>query len=377
MLKKTIQDILKESFPKSNKEDWKRAAMLELDGKEPFEALRWTTEEDLVFFPYYTAADLHSLDYLKNFQLPSSGSVYAGSRAWVNLPEIVVTHLLTANRTALHHLSLGADGILFDLRGTNEEIQPLLDKIEWPYCHLAFLMGEKNVATIIRHVQTSQYASGSLSGAFFWDTLPENSESVMQAFASQQKIQALGLIIKPATVIDELVSALTGGVTVFDELTEKGVSPVSVAQNLALSVPLGKDFLLEIAKLKALRLLWFQIVRAYGVTDYRPENLNIHVRSAAWRDERYQPHGNMLKGTTAAIAAILGGCNALTVEQEDESNSIMNRIARNTSTILREESHLHNVADPLAGAYAIDNIVHTIAEKAWEKFLQQVRPSSI
>jgi methylmalonyl-CoA mutase len=76
----------------------------------------------------------------------------------------------------------------------------------------------------------------------------------------------------------------------------------------------------------------------------------------------------MLRSTTSSIAAICGGCDSLTVFPEDESNSMMQRMARNTSVILREESHLSKVADPLAGAYAIEVMIDTLAKESWQKF---------
>jgi methylmalonyl-CoA mutase len=76
----------------------------------------------------------------------------------------------------------------------------------------------------------------------------------------------------------------------------------------------------------------------------------------------------MLKETTAAMAAILGGTNGLSLYPEEMDNVVMSRIARNTSHILREESHLNKVADPLAGSYLVENLMLEMAEKAWAKF---------
>jgi methylmalonyl-CoA mutase len=76
----------------------------------------------------------------------------------------------------------------------------------------------------------------------------------------------------------------------------------------------------------------------------------------------------MIKATTAAMAAIAGGCDSLTITPEDESHETMSRIAINVSTILREESHISKVADPTAGSYYIDSLTHQLSEKAWEKF---------
>ncbi|MFZ6009577.1 MAG: methylmalonyl-CoA mutase family protein, partial [Bacteroidota bacterium] len=138
--------------------------------------------------------------------------------------------------------------------------------------------------------------------------------------------------------------------------------------NIAFSLPVGTNFFLEQAKFKAMRLLWFQVAHAYGVKDFKAGQLHIHARGETWTPGNYQPHGNMLKSTTSAMSAIMGGCDALTVLAEDENNAIMSRVARNVSNLLREESHLNKVADPMAGSYALENMVHQLAEQAWKKF---------
>ena len=83
----------------------------------------------------------------------------------------------------------------------------------------------------------------------------------------------------------------------------------------------------------------------------------------------------MISGTVAALAAVAGGCDSLTVVPEDENNATMARIARNVCNILREESHLTKVADPMAGAYAIEIIVNELAIAAWKDFQHNVKPS--
>ena len=131
--------------------------------------------------------------------------------------------------------------------------------------------------------------------------------------------------------------------------------------------------MLDIAKQKALRLLLYQVGQAFELRDYTEVEINIRVEP--WSDERFQPHSNMISGSVAALAAVAGGCNSLTILAEDENNMTMTRIARNVSNILREESHLNKVADPTAGAYAIENIVDRLAVTAWREFQRKVMPS--
>jgi methylmalonyl-CoA mutase len=128
------------------------------------------------------------------------------------------------------------------------------------------------------------------------------------------------------------------------------------------------DFFLSIAKLKALRKCWATILQAYNVSAVQ---VNIHASSQAWIKESFQPHGNLIKSTTAALAAIAGGCNYLTVQPESDEEP-GNRAGRLVSAVLREESHLSRVADPTAGSYYLESLINQLAEKSWQKFVTRV-----
>jgi methylmalonyl-CoA mutase len=127
------------------------------------------------------------------------------------------------------------------------------------------------------------------------------------------------------------------------------------------------DFFLEIAKLKALRNLWYQVRGAYGAL-HEIKPLYIHGVSSRWVRDTYKPHGNMIKAATATMAAIAGGCDSVTVEPENPDNEMENRIARNVSSILREESHFSKVADPLTGSFYLEALTDQLSQKAWSKF---------
>jgi methylmalonyl-CoA mutase len=181
------------------------------------------------------------------------------------------------------------------------------------------------------------------------------------------------VIIEASTPAGEISNALIQGVQCFTFASEKKIPPADVVGRIAFSLATENNFLLNIAKFKALRLLWYQVVRAYGIGKFAVSDLHLHARHSPWTKEKFQPHGNMLAGTVSALAAIAGGCDALTVHAEDENNIMMNRISRNIAAVLREESHLDKVSDPLAGAYALDVMVNDIAQKAWERFQADVK----
>jgi len=374
MAEENILKKLRETFPASTKDDWKQAASQEIAGKNPSETLQWNNVGSPAFEAYYDQSDCTVLTGLKNFQLAASSDPLGSPRTWINLPKINVTNFATANAVALDHLQHGAEGVLFNiLRQPVTDFSSLLEKIEWPYCFISFQLEEKNISALADYISTKNYTPDSLEGAFLWSSVPARVPELSTAFSHQQKIKTLTLQIPTSTPTTEITEALVKGVDALEILSAAGVDLAVGIHQIAFSLSIGSNFLLEAAKLKALRALWFQVVRAYGVVNYLPSALHLHARSEVWLNEHYQPHSNMLKATTASMAAILGGCNSLTVEAEDENNTTMKRIARNVSNVLRNESHLDKVADALAGAHALDTLTNTLAEKAWEDFQQQTK----
>ncbi len=367
---------MQNSFPSSGKEDWVRIAQAELDGKNPFEIKSWALQDGLTFRPYYDVTDTASSTYRQNFQIPPSANSFLGARGWFNMPVITVSDDAIANKKALEHLSLGADGILFDVRQrTNANFHTLLNNVEWPHCAVSFFFSNHDqwINQLKAFTDAKNYTAEELEGAIFWESFPKISEQLISAIQNCRKINALGLVVKPSSPVQEIADGLTQAVNYVDELTDHHLNPEKMLRNISFSVPVGNNFLVEAAKVKSLRLLWFQVVQAFGIKNYRPDDLHVHVRSEAWVSESFQPHGNMIKATLAAMASVAGGCTALSVLAEDENTAMTNRISRNISSILREESHFDKVADPLAGSYAVENIVADLAEKAWEKFKMNIQ----
>jgi methylmalonyl-CoA mutase len=373
MAEKSILALLRETFPASSKEDWKRTAGQEIDGQDPLKILAWKNPDQVTFLPYYDREDVNALhDRKESPHLPSPSSDSAPG-GWASLPPVVVTDEVTANAIALEHLNKGADGVLFDLSAHEaHSVKELLNAIEWPYCRLSFKLASAHTAIqLYDHLAKKKYDVSTLNGSLFWEKLPESN---LPGLSIQKNIQGMGLWILPSTPVQEIVAALLQGVHAVDLLVKRnGLSVGEVIHQVAFSLAAEGGFLLTIAKFKALRLLWFQVAQAYGVKSYTHDMLHLHARSEAWKDDGFQPHGNLLNSTTTTLASVLGGCNAVSVFAEDMDNTMMSRIARNVSNILREESHVDKVADPIAGSYAIEAMTGELAREAWKNFQSAVQ----
>ena len=369
MPEKSIQELLAESFPKATKENWEHAASIELNGKDALDELQWKAADGLSFLAYYDREDVNQLEYLQKYHFQPATS-FLGTHAWLNLPKVTVSDEISTNQIALDHLVNGADGILFDLgKSTSIDFEKLLYKLEWPHCAISFQPSSiESFLDISNYISTKQYDAASITGNCFWNDGAKNGKEIMERFSKYKNYRSLGLIIEPSSPVEEILEALQKGVKLIDELSEAKIDITTIFSGITFSLPVGENFFLEIAKFNVLRMLWFQIAQAYSLKNYQPYDLQIHARSEFREDEKYQPHGNLLKSTLAGMAAILGGCHSLTVLAEDEGNSMMNRIARNVSNILREESHLNLVADPLKGSYVLENMIHVMAKRVWDKF---------
>lgn len=349
-----------ESFPKPKAEEWTAAASSEISGGNPADNLRWKTADELDFGPFYSQEDIKGLTYLQQFQL--NGIVpETEQHHWANMPPVRVTDPVKANKTALEHLRQEAGGIIFYLPGGFSGYNALLSEISWEHCVVSFVGDAAAGKALQAFVGASKLDTTKLQGGFFsTENVPAHLEITDSPFRFN------GILIEPSTPVNEIVAALTTATRVVD--SSKAAESAAIFRTLGFSLPIGQELLVEISKLKALRMLWYQVAQAYGLKEIKASDVFIHGRSLPFGTEKFQPHGNMLKSTIAAIAGISGGVDALTIEPEDLEHPMMARIARNVSVILELESQLGKVHDPFAGAYGIEVLVDKIAQEAWNKF---------
>ncbi len=350
-------------------EDWKEIAIQELNGVDPAKKLN-VRKGDIEIFPFYSVP---ITDSRNTISLNPSDKSYFGARNWKNIPKILITDETKANEIALSHLNSGAEGILFDC--PSKDINPvvLLNNISLSDCAISFLINETDSIWLsnFRDYAESHFDKSKINGGIYWGT-GKCDMSAISAFSDWHQFHSLGLIINPLQdASDEIAVSLKKAVDLINDFTEKEFDATAILDQISFSVTVGTDFFLEIAKIKSLRNLWFQIKCAYNSSSVK--TLHIHTLSKTWIKEAFQPHGNMIKSTTSAMAAILGGCDSLTIEEEDENNETMRRIATHVSSILREESHFSKVADPTVGSYYIDSLTMQLSEKAWNKFQSHMK----
>lgn len=174
-----------------------------------------------------------------------------------------------------------------------------------------------------------------------------------------------------ATAIEELAFAVGTGAEYVRSLIQRGVPPDAAVRQVWFAFSVGPQFFLEIAKLRAARVLWANVAGAFGVHD-ASAGMMMHVRTSAYNATRVDPYVNMLRVTTEALAGAMGGCNSMhvgffdeTVRQPDEFSR---RIARNVQILLQTESHVDRVVDPAGGSWYVESLTGELARRAWDLF---------
>ncbi len=173
------------------------------------------------------------------------------------------------------------------------------------------------------------------------------------------------------STVQELAFALATAVSYLRALQELGVDIHTGARSMQFAFSIGSDFFMEIARLRAARLLWAKIVQAFG-GDADAQKMTLHGRSARWNKSLNDITVNLLRSTTEAFAAAIGGVDSLHVAPYDEEaappDNFSRRIARNTQVILQEEANLTRLVDPAGGAYFVESLTDHVAGRAWALF---------
>ena len=174
-----------------------------------------------------------------------------------------------------------------------------------------------------------------------------------------------------ANAVQELACAAATAVEYLRRLSESGLDVALAADKLHFFLSIGEDFFIEIAKFRAIRLIWAQILRALEL-DESPGRIRVHARAGERNKTRRDPHVNMLRATSEALAAAIAGIDSLTLAPFDaplrKSDAFSRRIARNLQLILGEELGLTRLIDPAGGAWHIERMTDQLARAAWRQF---------
>lgn len=358
-------------FPTADKRAWQTQVRKELKDTGTYEQLRWHTDEHFSLEPYYTADDLSHLPVaaIQGAQKQMPG--------WLNAPQQRITNEKADNLTLREALARGADALVIELTH-QPDLAQLLAGIKLSETPVLFhISGSQTGSELDLIRKLKNMAPYQLKGGILADTsgataevtrLTADSPQFRTICASSHAFHNAG-----ATVSQELAFMLAMLADAYDTLTDDGLSVDQLVPKTMLSVSIGTSYFMEIAKLRALRLLFYRFLDAYEAAGQYTSPF-IHAQTSFFYSSSATPYTNLIRGTTEAMAAVIGGCDALTVQPYNtvsgDADEFAARIARNVSVLLKEESYLDRVADPSAGSYYIENLTHQLAESAWALFLE-------
>ena len=394
-------DNLFQEFPPVTTEEWEEEIRKDLKGADYARKLIWNTPEGFPVKPYYRSEDLEGLEYLKT--LPGEFPFIRGFRHvgndWIIRQDIPSDRVDEANKTALDAIQHGAQAVGFNAREliTHRQMQAILNGIDLEQIAVHFFRSRSFPLTaellhyeIDRRGIDPKRVTGSINfdpvsyllvhGDFYLSLANDMEEAEYLVGSLQKKIPQFNVINvngsrfqdAGSTLVQELAFALASGNEYLAGLTERGFSPDTVAARITFTFALGSSYFLEIAKLRAARLLWSKIVDQYHPDNQGSCRMNIHCVTARWNKTIFDPYVNMLRTTTEGMSGALGNADSLSILPFDIPYEIpgliAERISRNQQMILKEESHIDKVVDPAAGAYFIENMTDSMAFHAWNLF---------
>ena len=399
----TNREKLFTEFPPVPTEKWEEVITADLKGADYERKLVWRTGEGFNVRPYYRAENLEGIHFLGS--QAGEFPYVRGTRAnnhWRVHQTVTVACPKEANAEALKLLNSGVDSLGFSIASENftaEELDQLLDGISIPAIDIVFCGAKPGhlADLFLAKVEKEGIAKEEVHAAFSIDPLVRNLSSkgdfcspngekcfariaeLIRRTAEYKHVRIVTVNAQifgnsGSTIVEELAFALSAGHDYLVRLMDLGLTIDQVARKLRFSFSISSNYFLEIAKLRAARMLWANIVKGYNPEKNCAGKMMIHAETSRWNQTVYDPYVNMLRGTTEAMSAAIGGVYSLEVTPFDRAfeapTEFAKRIARNVELLLKHESHFDQVVDPAGGSYYVENLTQSIAAEAWKLFLE-------
>ena len=389
-------------FSPVSTELWMEKVTADLKGADFEKKLVWKTNEGFRVKPFYRKEDLEGLkttDALPG-EFPYLRGTKKDSNEWLVRQEVNENDPKEANAKALDILNKGVDSLSFRVKAKEMDaayIETLLDGIHADSVELNFSTCQGHVVELAHlltdYFRKKGYDLEKLQGSINYDyfnkmlsrgkekgNVTETAKALIEATKDLPgyrvlNVTALTLNNAGAYICQELGYALAWGNEWMNLLTEAGVPAAAVAKKIKFTFGISSNYFLEIAKFRAARMLWADIVSQYLDADdcKCAAKMRIHAETSSFNLTVFDSYVNLLRTQTEAMSAALAGVDSMTVVPFDKAyetpNEFSERLARNQQLLLKEESHFDKVADPAAGSYYIENLTVSIAKQAWDLFL--------
>ncbi len=385
-------------FPPIATEEWMNKITEDLKGADFQKRLVWRTSEGFDMQPFYRNEDVE--ECTKEL-LPGVFPFTRGCKDdnnWLIRQEIAEDDADTANAKAKLLIDKGCTSLGFSIKGklvSAAFVEALLDGIDAEKIELNFKVCPKKsyefAALLIEYYKKSGFDFNKLRGSVEYDPLGakltkgktiENYTDTIVKLADLMAalpeyrcitVDAASLCNSGAYISHELGYALAWGNEYMTILTENGIIASVAAKKIKFNFGVSSNFFMEIAKIRAARMLWANILREYIPNGEALCKMAVHAVTSTFNQTLYDPYVNILRAETEAMSAAIAGADSITVTPFDavyeKPSSFAERIARNQQLILKNESRLDRVTDPAAGSYFIEKLTSSLATEAWKLFL--------
>lgn len=368
-------------FPEVGRGEWLAQVSKDLKGKA-LEDLDWPLTGGLRVSPLVHAESTHTY-----------APLLTQTCNWEICELIPVANPAEANALSLEALNGGAEALQFELGHSPSwtEFDQLFAGIHPDFIGLHFtgIGVRQNPAAVLSHLSrlgnTRNLSVASWQGSLEYHPLGEQIALIDWRYLvdlidfTQSEFPAFTVISIPFSTDEDPVAALSETLVLaneyFKNIDSRGASVSKLALRFQIEVSIGSNYFLEMAKIRAVKLLWLHLLKAWGVTASLPK-IAAKFSPQTYTEELYS---NMIRASTMAMSAVLGGADRLTVLPYDSDRSDLasypaafgRRIARNVQHLLKMESHLDESLDPVAGSLYLENLTNQLAQNAWQKFQEQ------
>ena len=396
-----IKEKLFTEFTAPTAQEWLDKIQVDLKGADFNKKLVWRTNEGFSMQPFYRREDVLKLKTPD--ALPGEFPFVRGNKKDNNeryvRQNIKVTDAKEANAKALDVLNKGVDSLGFKFDGnlvSAEFVEALLEGIECECVELNFSTCQRKSLELAKiltaYFEKKGYDKEKIVGSIDWDPMHRivmRGKDVTAVLAVAPEIvetlkdyrnfrcvavNAGALNNAGAYIVQELGYALAWGNEYLNQLVEAGVEPTLAASKIKFNLGISENYFMEIAKFRAARLLWAEIVKQYEPKCDCACKMCVNATTTSYNMTVFDSYVNLLRTQTETMSAALAGVHSIVVNPFDAAyetpTDFSERIARNQQLLLKEESHFDKVVDPSAGSYFIEELTTSLADVAWKLFLK-------
>ena len=389
-----------QEFVAPTKQEWLDKIEVDLKGADFQKRLVWRTNEGFNVQPFYRREDVEKLQ--TPLSLPGEYPFVRGNKKhdneWSVRQNIVAASAKEANQKALDVLNKGVTSLGFRIPGnevSKDYVATLLDGIFCDCVELNFSTCKRHsvelAGILVDYFQEKGYDKEKIVASIDWDPIEKivvkgkDTEALLQYAKTLVEtvkdyphfrvisVNTVALNNAGAYIVQELGYALAWGAEYLHQLVEAGVEPTLAARKIKFNMGISENYFMEIAKFRAARLLWADIVKQFEPVCDCACKMIVNAETSRYNMTLFDAYVNMLRSQTETMSAALAGVHSIVVTPFDAAyetpNEFSERIARNQQLLLKEECHFATVVDPSAGSYYIEELTTSLANEAWKIFL--------